>query len=49
MSILNASGLPSEVLRILLGKLEAQMTNISNQEIIAELTEKGKEDAESVQ
>lgn len=42
---LNASDLPPEVKRILLGKLEAQMTNLSNTEILNELEVK---DAESV-
>ena len=47
MNVLNSSGLPAEVLRVILGKLEAQMTLISNQEITREQTET-KEDAESV-
>lgn len=36
MNILNASDLPEEVKRIILGKLEAQMTALSNQAIISE-------------
>ena len=49
MNVLNSSDLPAEVKRVILGKLEAQMTNLSNQEIlrVAEEAEK-KEDAESV-
>ena len=43
---LNASGFPPEVLRIVLGKLEAQMTILSNQEIQKESETK---DAESLQ
>lgn len=43
---LNASGFPPEVLRIVLGKLEAQMTILSNQEIQKESEIK---DAESLQ
>ena len=44
MDTLNASDVPTEVKRILLGKLEAQMTNLANQDIL-----RGKEvqDAES--
>lgn len=45
MDALNGSDLPSEVKRVLLGKLEAQMTILSNQEILTE----GSKDAESVQ
>ena len=45
MRTLNASDLPSEVKRVLLGKLEAQMTNLSNLEILKESEVK---DAESV-
>ena len=47
MKALNSSDLPAEVKRILLGKLEAQMTLISNQNILREPKEI-KEDAESV-
>ena len=47
MNSLNSSDLPAEVKRILLGKLEAQMTLISNQDILREPKEI-KEDAESV-
>ena len=43
---LNASGFPPEVLRIVLGKLKAQMTILSNQEIQKESEIK---DAESLQ
>lgn len=45
MRTLNASDLPPEVKRVLLGKLEAQMTNLSNLEILKESEVK---DAESV-
>lgn len=49
MNVLNSSDLPAEVKRIILGKLEAQMTNLSNQEILREAEEaEKKEDAESV-
>ena len=44
MNIVNASDLPEEVKRIVLGKLEAQMTALSNQAIISE----GNNNAESV-
>ena len=47
MKTLNSSDLPAEVKRILLGKLEAQMTLISNQDILIEPKEI-KEDAKSV-
>ena len=36
MTLLNSSDLPEEVKRIILGKLEAQMTALSNQAIILE-------------
>lgn len=36
MMLLNSSDLPEEVKRIILGKLEAQMTALSNQAIILE-------------
>lgn len=36
MNILNASDLPAEVKRMILGKLEAQMTNLSTMEILRE-------------
>ena len=42
--MLNASDVPTEVKRIILGKLEAQMTNLANQEILREEAQ----DAESV-
>lgn len=47
MQTLNASELPLEVKRIILGKLEAQITNLSNVEILREAEEK--ENAKGVQ
>lgn len=47
MDTLNGSDLPAEVKRILLGKLEAQMTILSNKEILAAESRERK-DAESV-
>ena len=46
ISILNTSDLPLEVKRIILGKLEAQMTNLSDREIFSK--EEVKEHAEGV-
>lgn len=44
MDMLNASDVPTEIKRIILGKLEAQLTNLANQDILRE----GVQDAESV-
>jgi hypothetical protein len=46
INILNTSDLPLEVKRIILGKLEAQMTNLSDREIFSET--EVKEHAEGV-
>ena len=46
ISILNTSDLPLEVKRIILGKLEAQMTNLSDREIFSK--EEVQEHAEGV-
>lgn len=45
--VLIASDLLPEVKRIILGKLEAQLTNISNQEILAEV--EAEKNAKSIQ
>lgn len=37
MNVLNSSDLPEEVKRVILGKLEAQMTALSTQAIISEV------------
>lgn len=36
MDVLNASDVSTEVKRIILGKLEAQMTNLANQDLLRE-------------
>ena len=48
MDALNGSDLPTEVKRVLLGKLEAQMTILSNKEILA-AESRERNDAKSVQ
>lgn len=48
MIVLNSSDLPEEVKRVILGKLEAQMTILSNKEILA-AESRERNNAESVQ
>ena len=48
MDTLNGSDLPAEVKRILLGKLEAQMTILSNKEILDTELRKENQNAKGV-
>ena len=47
MDLINAATLPPEVVRMILGKLEAQITNISNLQILQET--EAEKDAKGVQ
>ena len=47
MDLINTATLPPEVVRMILGKLEAQITNISNLQILQET--EAEKDAKGVQ